>query len=308
MTRLEVVCRAALIFTLMLLACTARLIAVIVTFVLIYRLLLQWHVCKLFSCVCVCVREIITLLTACVCVPDNAAPWDARPSASPSLSEVAPPVDSLSMPSPSSHLAPAPDPPRLPPLDVARDLVAGDGRKERSKSPQKPELLSPDPNSQRRRAATTGGSGRAKMEGGRSIHKGHRVQPATEGDGGKEGPIGELKCSRSTRGRSKERNTGENREATQSPSTSMLPHTNGNSREEAERYCGGQLQPVELEQTKLRPRDPDRGPGESRPSLPIKSTSSAAGRKTTVSPGPWKIPGSDKLPSTLRTGTSTLSR
>lgn len=186
--------------------------------------------------------------------------------------------------------------------------MAGDSRKERSKSPQKTELLNPDPNSQGRRAATTGGSGRAKREGGRSTHKGHRVQPTTEGEGGKEGQSGEPKPSRSTRGRSKERNTGDNRESTQSPSASMLPHTNGNSREDVERYSVGQLQQVESEQNNPRPREPDRGLGESRPSLPNKSTSSAAGRKTTVSPGPWKIPGSDKLPSTLRTGTSTLSR
>lgn len=242
-----------------------------------------------------------------MCVPDNAAPWDARPSASPSLSEVAPPIDSLSMSSPSSHLAPAPDPPHLSPLDVPRDPVAGDSRKEHSKSPQKAELLNPDPNSKARRAA---GSGRAKKEGGRSTHKGHRVQPTTEGEGGKEGQSGEPKPTRSTRGRSKDRNTGDNRESTQSPSTSKLPHTNGNSREDVERYSGGQQ--VESEQSNPRPREPDRGLGESRPSLPNKSTTSsggsAAGRKATVSPGPWKIPGSDKLPSTLRTGTSTLSR
>uniref|UniRef100_A0A4W5PTJ4 Membrane associated guanylate kinase, WW and PDZ domain containing 2a n=1 Tax=Hucho hucho TaxID=62062 RepID=A0A4W5PTJ4_9TELE len=55
----------------------------------------------------------------------------------------------------------------------------------------------------------------------------------------------------------------------------------------------------------------ERGPGETRPCRPTKSTSSGsttAGRKATVSPGPWKIPGSDKLPSTLRSGTSTVSR
>uniref|UniRef100_A0A672ZG48 Membrane-associated guanylate kinase, WW and PDZ domain-containing protein 1 n=1 Tax=Sphaeramia orbicularis TaxID=375764 RepID=A0A672ZG48_9TELE len=210
---------------------------------------------------------------------DNAAPWDARPSASPSLSEVAPPIDSLSMSSPSSHLAPAPDPPHLPPLDVPRDPVARENRTERSKSPQKAELLNPDPIVQGRRAAPTGGSSRAKKEGGRSTHK---------GEGGKEGQSGELKHSKSSRGRSKERNTGDSsfssgkRESTQSPS----------------------------KQSKLRQRELDRGLGESRPSLPNKSTSSgsAAGRKATVSPGPWKIPGSDKLPSTLRTGTSTLSR
>ncbi|XP_008292325.1 membrane-associated guanylate kinase, WW and PDZ domain-containing protein 2a, partial [Stegastes partitus] len=239
---------------------------------------------------------------------DNAAPWDARPSASPSLSEVAPPIDSLSMSSPSSHLAPAPDPPHLPPQDVPRDPVARDSRTERPKSPQKAELLNPDPTGQGRRVATTGGSGRAKKEGGRSTHKGHRMQPAADGEGGKEGQSGEPKPSRSTRGRSKERNTGDTREPTHSPSGSKLPHTNGNSREDAERWSGGKQ--VEPEQGKPRPREPDRGQGESRPSLPSKSTSSgiAAGRKVTVSPGPWKIPGSDKLPSTLRTGTSRLSR
>lgn len=186
--------------------------------------------------------------------------------------------------------------------------MARDSRTERSKSPQKAELLNPDPTSQGRRVATTGGSGRAKKEGGRSTHKGHRMQPAADGEGGKEGQSGEPKPSRSTRGRSKERNTGDTRESTHSPSSSKLLHTNGNSREDAERWSGGkQLEP---EPSKPRHREPDRVQGESRPSLPNKSTSSgiAAGRKVTVSPGPWKIPGSDKLPSTLRTGTSRLSR
>lgn len=246
------------------------------------------------------------LLTVCVCVPDNAAPWDARPSASPSLSEVAPPIDNLSMPSPSSHLAPALDPPHLPPLDVPRELVAGDGRKERSMSPCRPELLSPDLNSQGRRAATAVGSGRARKEGGRSTHKGHRAQPTTEGEGGKEGQSGEPKPSRSTRGRSKERHPGDNRESNRPPTASMPPHTNGSSREDVEWHSAGQQ--VEPEQNNPRSRGADRGLGESRLSLPNKSTSSTAGRKATVSPGPWKIPGSDKLPSTLRTGQSTLSR
>ncbi|KAI4802942.1 hypothetical protein KUCAC02_006509, partial [Chaenocephalus aceratus] len=206
---------------------------------------------------------------------DNAAPWDARPSASPSLSEVAPLIDSLSMPSPSSHLAP--DPPHLSPLDVPRDPV---GKTERPKSPQKAELPNQDLTSQGRR-----GSSRAKKEGGRSTHKGPRGPQTTEGEGS-----GEPKPSRSTRGRSKERNL--QRESTESP---QLPHTNGTSRGDVERYGGVQQ------------GESERSLGESRPSLPQKS-SSAAGRKATVSPGPWKIPGSDKLPSTLRTGTSTLSR
>lgn len=248
-----------------------------------------------------------------VCVPDSAAPWDARPSASPSLSEVAPPVDSLAMSSPSSHLAP--DPPHLPPLDVPRDPAVRESRTtERSKSPQKAELLNPDPIGQGRRAATPSGSGRAKKEGGRSTHKagGHRVQPTTEGEGGTEGQSGEPRSSRSTRGRSKERNAADGSfpsgktESAPSPGSAKLPNSNsnGNGREDGERYGGGQR--VEPEQSKPRPREPDRGPGESRTSHAHKNISS--GRKVTVSPGPWKIPGSDKLPSSLRAGTSTLSR
>uniref|UniRef100_A0A3P8VD96 Membrane-associated guanylate kinase, WW and PDZ domain-containing protein 1 n=1 Tax=Cynoglossus semilaevis TaxID=244447 RepID=A0A3P8VD96_CYNSE len=214
---------------------------------------------------------------------DNAASWDARPSASPSLSEVAPPIDSLSMTSPSSHLVPVPEPPHLLPLDILRDSVmVRDSRTERSKSPQKAELLNPDLG---RRAAATSGGSRVRKEGGRSTHKGHRVQPASEGGGDKDRETGESKPFRSTRGRSKERHFGDNRELTHSPSCSKLPHTNGNSREDGERYSGGRQPYVE----------PDGG---------------VTGRKVTVSPGPWKIPGSDKLPSSLRTGTSTstLSR
>ncbi|XP_068611533.1 membrane-associated guanylate kinase, WW and PDZ domain-containing protein 2a [Brachionichthys hirsutus] len=234
---------------------------------------------------------------------DNAAPWDARPSASPSLSEVAPPIESLSMSSPTSHVALAPDPPRLQSLDVPRDPVARDCRKECSRSPQMAELLNPDLNSQGRRMAAAGGSSRAQKEGGRPTHKGYRA--TTEGEGGKQGHGGEPKPSKSSRGRSKERNAGDQRDSAQSASASILPHTNGNSKEDVERYSGGQ---PAASQSNPRRGEAGGGLGESRPSLPKKSTSSAAGRKVTVSPGPWKIPGSDKLPGTLRTGTSTLSR
>lgn len=172
-------------------------------------------------------------------------------------------------------MAPPPDLPLLPPLDVARDLAAGDGRKERSKSPLRAELWNADPNSQGRRAA---------KEGGRSTDRGSRVQPGAEGEGAGE----EARPPRSCRGRSKER-------PAEGPgdgggSGALLPHTNGNSREEVA----------------PRAREPDRGPGENRLAPPSKGSS--AGRKTTVSPGPWKIPGTDKLPSALRAGASTLSR
>lgn len=242
-----------------------------------------------------------------VCVPDNAASWDAHPSASPGLSEVAPPIDSLSMSLPSSHLAPPTDPPHLPPLDVPREPMARDGRTARSKSPPKAQQPNPDPTGPGRRAAS-GGSGRLKKEGGRSTHTGQRGPPTTEGEGGTEGQGGKPQPSQSTRGRSQERSAGGRK----------APHTNGNGRDDPERSGSRQ---VELEPGKPRPRDLEGHLGESWSSLTHRSSGggggggvggggggTAAGRKTTVSPGPWKIPGSDKLPSTLRAGTSTLSR
>ncbi|XP_069734645.1 membrane-associated guanylate kinase, WW and PDZ domain-containing protein 2 isoform X10 [Phaenicophaeus curvirostris] len=59
-------------------------------------------------------------------------------------------------------------------------------------------------------------------------------------------------------------------------------------------------------------RDPDGKPSE----FPRKGhlhsistrTTNTTVRKATVSPGPWKIPGSDKLPSVLKSGTSAMSR
>lgn len=59
-------------------------------------------------------------------------------------------------------------------------------------------------------------------------------------------------------------------------------------------------------------RDPDGKPGEfprkgHLHSISTRSTNTTV-RKATVSPGPWKIPGSDKLPSVLKSGTSAMSR
>ncbi|KAJ6666345.1 hypothetical protein lerEdw1_000618 [Lerista edwardsae] len=60
------------------------------------------------------------------------------------------------------------------------------------------------------------------------------------------------------------------------------------------------------------PKEPARKPSE----LPRKGhlhsinthSTNATARKATVSPGPWKIPGSDKLPGVLKSGTSAMSR
>lgn len=238
------------------------------------------------SCVCVCV--LLMVVSVAVSVPDNASPWDGRPSASPSLSEVAPLIDSLSTPSPSSHLASAPHLPHLPPQDVPQDR----------KSPPRAELLIRDPVSQARRVAAGGGSSRAKKEGGRPTHQGHRVQqPTADAEGCKEGPSGEAGAFRSSRGASKERSAGDSGDGSHCSSSSKVQRSNGTSGGTAERWSDWKPS---------KPREPDGGPAESRSG---RSSGTAAGRKATVSPGPWKIPGSDKLPSALRAGAaSTLSR
>ena len=137
-------------------------------------------------------------LTVCLLVPaDSPSPWDAHPTASPSLSEVALPLDSLSMPSPSSHLTTSSDPAHQAPLEVQRDPAGPtmpESKAERSQSPCKAEPLNPDKTSQGRRAAgPSNGSSRAKQkEGGRSTRRssGPKGQPATEGGLGGRGEIG----------------------------------------------------------------------------------------------------------------------
>ncbi|XP_038851306.1 membrane-associated guanylate kinase, WW and PDZ domain-containing protein 2-like [Salvelinus namaycush] len=272
-------------------------------------------------------------------VSDSTSPWDARPSASPSLSEVALPPDTLTMPSPSSHLTPPKQPPgpdlaHLPPQEVPREPAVQESRRaERSQSPRKAptEPQNPDQTGHGRRdrdrpSGSGCSSGRAKQkEGGRSTCRGSC--PKDGGPVGRDEQLpggGDPKSS--SRGRSKERIAGESstshgkREPTQSPTKGSKPsytNSNGNggsggtqsgSSSHPDVSVGHQGEPAH---EKPRPREAERGPGETRPCRPTKNTSSgstAAGRKATVSPGPWKIPGSDKMPSTLRSGTSTVSR
>ncbi|XP_055760990.1 membrane-associated guanylate kinase, WW and PDZ domain-containing protein 2-like isoform X2 [Salvelinus fontinalis] len=255
---------------------------------------------------------------------DSTSPWDARPSASPSLSEVALPPDTLTMPSPSSHLTPPQQPPgpdlaHLPPQEVPWEPAAQESR--RVDCSQSPRKVPTEP------SGSGCSSGRAKQkEGGRSTCRGSG--PKDGGPVGRDEQLpggGEPKSS--SRGRSKEKIAGESssmshgkRETTQSPTKNSKPsytNSNGNggsggtqsgSSSHPDVSVGHQGEPA---QEKPRPREAERRPGETRPCRPTKSTSSgnmAAGRKATVSPGPWKIPGSDKLPSPLRSGTSTVSR
>ncbi|XP_026853263.2 membrane-associated guanylate kinase, WW and PDZ domain-containing protein 2a isoform X4 [Electrophorus electricus] len=230
---------------------------------------------------------------------DSPAPWDAHSTASPSLSEVAPPLDSFTSASPSSHMNPCTDQPHALPLEAA------DGGPQASRGPEQ------------------GGAGRRSAEAASAANGKRTSQSGKAGTGGKghrphsdniPGELQDPKPPKSSRTRSKERRAERGRTPSRKrdPFESPKPPgvdigMNGGD--------GGSLDSAgNPPATRALPREPERAPEESRPSHTSKSTTAAnhnaslVGRKATVSPGPWKIPGSDKLPSTLRSATSTISR
>ncbi|XP_048864668.1 membrane-associated guanylate kinase, WW and PDZ domain-containing protein 2a isoform X3 [Brienomyrus brachyistius] len=245
---------------------------------------------------------------------DSPTPWDARPAASPSLSEVAPSPDALNAtPSPSSLPALPLDPQHLLSPEMGREPMH-DSMAEHLSSPGRVEQAAPGRRQTERRA-----SGRGKeKEGGRSAHRGISVG----GQGTPESPVGwdeqvqeNSKPYRASRGKSKERRGGEssaphreNRHLPHSLKATGLGDTHSNVNGGTPSNGGSTDRPA---QEKSSPRDPERVSVEAPPYRGSKGNSGGsamAGRKATVSPGPWKIPGSDKLPSTLRSGTSTVSR
>ncbi|XP_073802446.1 membrane-associated guanylate kinase, WW and PDZ domain-containing protein 2a isoform X3 [Danio rerio] len=231
---------------------------------------------------------------------DSPAPWDAHPTASPSLSEVAPPLDSLSNPSASSHVNPPTDPPHTSSLEaVGPDSCQG---------PRGSESRALEQASVGKRSALAGGVG-----GGTKQREGSRTNRRSSGGKGQQQYLdefaGEPKSHKSSRAKSKERRRERSSTPSRkrdSPKTSLTDTSmnGGNGCLDGSNSQQGPLVPF-----KALPKEPEKGQmsQESNPSHNSK-ISSAAGRKATVSPGPWKIPGTDKLPSTLRSATSTISR
>lgn len=231
---------------------------------------------------------------------DSPAPWDARTTTSPSLSEVAPPLDSTPNPSASFHVNPPTDPPHTSSLEAAGpDCFQG---------PRGPESRTLEQASAGKRSAlgggVGGGDGTKHREGSRTHRRssGGKGQHPDELAGEPYGP----KPHKSSRAKSKERR----RERSNTPSQKRdSPKTDiningGNGCLDGTRNQHGS--PVQL---KALPKEPEMGQVDSRPNHNSKNSNSAASiRKVAVSPGPWKIPGSDKLPSTLRSATSTISR
>uniref|UniRef100_A0A8C1PA26 Membrane-associated guanylate kinase, WW and PDZ domain-containing protein 1 n=1 Tax=Cyprinus carpio TaxID=7962 RepID=A0A8C1PA26_CYPCA len=229
---------------------------------------------------------------------DSHAPWDAHTTAAPSLSEVAPPLDSLPNPSASSHM----NPPTNPPHTSSLEAVGPDC----SQGPRGPESRALEQASVGKRSALAGGVG-----GGTKQREGSRTNRRSSGGKSQQQYLDELagepKSLKSSRAKSKERRRERSNTPSRkrdSPKTS-LDNTNMNGGNGCLDGCNNQH--GALVPFKALTKEPEKGQM-SRPSHNSKTSNSASSRKTTVSPGPWKIPGSDKLPSTLHSATSTISR
>ncbi|XP_043092781.1 membrane-associated guanylate kinase, WW and PDZ domain-containing protein 2a isoform X3 [Puntigrus tetrazona] len=232
---------------------------------------------------------------------DSPAPWDAHTTASPSLSEVAPPIDSLSNPLASSHVYPPTDPPHISSLEAAGPDC--------SQGPRGPETRALEQASVGKRSALAGGVG-----GGTKQREGSRTNRRSSGGKSQQQYLDELagepKSHKGSRAKTKEHrrersNTPSRKRDSPKTSPNDTNMNGGNGCLDGSNNHQGALVPF-----KALPKEPEKGQlsQESRPSHNSKTSSIASGRKATVSPGPWKIPGSDKLPSTLRSATSTISR
>ncbi|XP_052432993.1 membrane-associated guanylate kinase, WW and PDZ domain-containing protein 2 isoform X4 [Carassius gibelio] len=226
---------------------------------------------------------------------DSPAPWDAHTTASPSLSEVAPPLDSLPNPSASSHMNPPTNPPHTSSLEAVGPDCCQDPRGPESRAQA----------SVGKRSAVAGGVG-----GGTKQREGSRTNHRSSGGKSQQQYLdeiaGEPKSHKSSRAKSKERRREQSNTPRKRDSPKTSPNvTNMNGGNGCLDGCNNQH--GALVPFKALPKEPEKGQM-SHPSHNSKTSSIASGRKATVSPGPWKIPGSDKLPSALRSANSTISR
>eukprot|EP00076_Gallus_gallus_P003253 NP_001186469.2 membrane-associated guanylate kinase, WW and PDZ domain-containing protein 2 [Gallus gallus] len=266
---------------------------------------------------------------------DEPSSWSAPAAASPGLPEVALSLDDIISPLSSSHIAPPSDPSHQispePTWDIKREH---DGRKpkelsvnghkkkrlgeqrERSASPKKADRSKHDEPSWKGYS-----EGKTKvMDGGRLTSEsravGHSVmmEAGTREHvcaGSSDEQFGRLKKPESKRGGSlskkedhRSTNTSEKKSAA-APDHAKLDA--GATKTYSSNRCSSPGSDMDQSQ-----RDPDGKPsefprkGHLHP-ISTRSTNTTV-RKATVSPGPWKIPGSDKLPGILKSGTPAMSR
>ncbi|XP_049669980.1 membrane-associated guanylate kinase, WW and PDZ domain-containing protein 2 isoform X4 [Accipiter gentilis] len=270
-------------------------------------------------------------------VPEYDEPnsWSAPSATSPGLPEVALSLDDIISPLSSSHIAPPSDPSHQispePTWDIKREHdvrkpkeLSVNGHKKKRLGEQRERSASPKKvdRSKHEEASWKGYSeGKNKTtDGGRPTSEskavGHSVMIEAGARehvcaGTSDEQFGRLRKPESKRGGSlskkedhKSANSSEKKSAAASDHVKL---DTGAAKTYSSNRCSSPGSDMDHSQ-----RDPDGKPGEfprkgHLHSISTRSTNTTV-RKATVSPGPWKIPGSDKLPSVLKSGTSAMSR
>ncbi|XP_076219478.1 membrane-associated guanylate kinase, WW and PDZ domain-containing protein 2 isoform X12 [Aptenodytes patagonicus] len=270
-------------------------------------------------------------------VPEYDEPnsWSAPSATSPGLPEVALSLDDIISPLSSSHIAPPSDPShQINPestWDIKREHnvrkpkeLSVNGHKKKRLGEQRERSASPKKvdRSKHEEASWKGYSeGKNKTtDGGRPTSEnkvvGHSIMIEAGARehvcaGTSDEQFGRLRKPESKRGGSlskkedhKSKNTSEKKSAAASDHVKL---DTGATKTYSSNRCSSPG--IDMDHSQ---RDPDGKPSEfprkgHLHSISTHSTNTTV-RKATVSPGPWKIPGSDKLPSVLKSGTSAMSR
>ncbi|XP_072714747.1 membrane-associated guanylate kinase, WW and PDZ domain-containing protein 2 isoform X10 [Ciconia boyciana] len=270
-------------------------------------------------------------------VPEYDEPnsWSAPSATSPGLPEVALSLDDIISPLSSSHIAPPSDPSHQispePAWDIKREHdvrkpkeLSVNGHKKKRLGEQRERSASPKKvdRSKHEEASWKGYSeGKNKTtDGGRPTSESKVVGHSIMIEAGvrehvcagtSDEQFGRLRKPESKRGGSlskkedhKSTNTSEKKLAAASDHVKL---DTGATKTYSSNCCSSPG--IDMDHSQ---RDPDGKPSEfprkgHLHSISTRNTNTTV-RKATVSPGPWKIPGSDKLPSVLKSGTSAMSR
>ncbi|XP_016160746.1 PREDICTED: membrane-associated guanylate kinase, WW and PDZ domain-containing protein 2 isoform X2 [Ficedula albicollis] len=268
-------------------------------------------------------------------VPEYDEPnsWSAPSATSPGLPEVALSLEDIISPLSSSHIAPPSDPSHQispePTWDIKREHdvrkpkeLSVNGHKKKRLGEQRERSASPKKvdRSKHEEASWKGYSeGKNKTsDGGRPTSESKVVGHSVMIEAGvrehvcagtSEEQFGRLRKPESKRGGSlgkkDHRSTNTSEKSAAAPDHVKID--TGATKAYSSNRCSSPGSDMDHSQ-----RDPDGKPSEfprkgHLHSISTRSTNTTV-RKATVSPGPWKIPGSDKLPSVLKSGTSAMSR
>ncbi|XP_041330613.1 membrane-associated guanylate kinase, WW and PDZ domain-containing protein 2 [Pyrgilauda ruficollis] len=268
-------------------------------------------------------------------VPEYDEPnsWSAPSATSPGLPEVALSLEDIISPLSSSHIAPPSDPSHQispePTWDIKREHdvrkpkeLSMNGHKKKRLGEQRERSGSPKKvdRSKHEEVSWKGYSGgkNKTTDGGRPTSEskavGHSVmieagarEHVCAGTGDEQ--FGRLRKPESKRGGSlsKKDHRSTNTSEKSAAAPDHVKTDTGATKTYSSNRCSSPGSDMDHSQ-----RDPDGKPSEfprkgHLHSISTRSTNTTV-RKATVSPGPWKIPGSDKLPSVLKSGTSAMSR